>query len=100
MERPTLLRGISIEKDSHLRRLRRIEGQVKGISRMMDEDTYCVDVLTQVSAATKALQAVALELLDEHMAHCVADAARGGGSDMKAKLKEVNDAMARLLRSA
>jgi len=92
--------GYLHRKDSHLRRLRRIEGQVKGISRMMDEDTYCVDVLTQVSAATKALQAVALELLDEHMAHCVADAARGGGADMKAKLKEVNDAMARLLRSA
>ncbi len=92
--------GYLHRKDSHLRRLRRIEGQVKGISRMVDEDTYCVDVLTQVSAATKALQAVALELLDEHMAHCVADAARNGGTDVEAKLKEVNDAMARLLRSS
>lgn len=92
--------GYLHRKASHLRRLRRIEGQVKGISRMVDEDTYCIDVLTQVSAATKALQAVALELLDEHMAHCVADAARDGGADMEAKLKEVNDAMARLLRSA
>lgn len=92
--------GYLHRKDSHLRRLRRIEGQVKGISRMVDEDTYCIDVLTQVSAATKALQAVALELLDEHMEHCVADAARGGDANVEAKLKEVNDAMARLLRSA
>ena len=99
-EAPDSAPGYLHRKDSHLRRLRRIEGQVKGISRMVDEDTYCIDVLTQVSAATKALQAVALELLDEHMAHCVADAARGGGAVVEAKLKEVNDAMARLLRSA
>lgn len=97
---PDVTPGYLHRKDSHLRRLRRIEGQVKGISRMVDQDAYCVDVLTQVSAATKALQAVALELLDEHMAHCVADAARNGGTDIEVKLKEVNEAMARLLRSS
>jgi CsoR family transcriptional regulator, copper-sensing transcriptional repressor len=92
-------RGYSDTKDAHLKRLRRIEGQVRGIARMVEDDTYCIDVLTQVSAATKALQAVALGLLDEHMAHCVVNAARAGGEEQEAKLREASDAIARLVRS-
>jgi DNA-binding FrmR family transcriptional regulator len=88
--------GYSDHKDAHLKRLARVEGQVRGIARMVEEDKYCIDVLTQVSAATKALQAVALELLDEHMAHCVAGAT---GKDKAVKLKEASDAIARLVRS-
>ena len=71
--------GYSAEKSSHLKRLRRIEGQVRGLQRMIDEETYCIDILTQVSAATKALENVALSLLDEHLRHCVTDAALAGG---------------------
>ena len=82
-----------------IRRLRRIEGQVRGISKMVDDDKYCIDVLTQVSAATKALQAVALGLLDDHMAHCVVNAARAGGDEQELKLKEASEAIARLVRS-
>ncbi|MFT3873146.1 MAG: metal-sensitive transcriptional regulator [Nocardioides sp.] len=92
-------RGYSERKDDYRKRLRRIEGQVKGIARMVEEDAYCIDILTQVSAANKALQAVALGLLDEHMAHCVLDAARSGGPDGEAKLREASDAIARLVRS-
>jgi CsoR family transcriptional regulator, copper-sensing transcriptional repressor len=92
-------RGYAGTKDAHLKRLRRIEGQVRGIARMVEDDTYCIDVLTQVSAATKALQAVALGLLDEHMAHCVVNAARAGGAEQEAKLREASDAIARLVRS-
>lgn len=92
-------RGYSDTKDAHLKRLRRIEGQVRGIARMVEDDTYCIDILTQVSAATKALQAVALGLLDEHMAHCVVNAARAGGEEQAAKLREASDAIARLVRS-
>ena len=88
--------GYSERKDDHLRRLRRIEGQVRGLHRMVEEDKYCIDVLTQVSAATKALQAVALGLLDEHMAHCVAGAR---GAEQEAKLQEASAAIARLVRS-
>ncbi|MDX6266808.1 MAG: CsoR family transcriptional regulator, copper-sensing transcriptional repressor [Frankiales bacterium] len=88
--------GYSGSKASHLTRLKRVEGQVRGIARMVEEDKYCIDVLTQVSAATKALQAVALGLLDEHMAHCVAPAA---GDEQAAKLKEASEAIARLVRS-
>lgn len=92
------LHGYSADKDSILKRLRRIEGQVRGISRMVDEDQYCIDVLTQVSAVNKALEAVALKLLDDHLGHCVADAiAAGRGADDK--LKEASDAIARLVRS-
>ncbi|GAB2458582.1 metal-sensitive transcriptional regulator [Jatrophihabitans fulvus] len=91
--------GYHDRKDDYRKRLRRIEGQVKGIGRMIDEDKYCIDVLTQVSAVTKALQAVALGLLDEHMAHCVADAARSGGPEAEIKLREASDAIARLVRS-
>ena len=73
------MNGYSGNKDDHLKRLRRIEGQVRGIAKMVEDDKYCIDVLTQVSAATKALQSVALGLLDDHMAHCLVDAARAGG---------------------
>lgn len=91
--------GYSGTKDDHLKRLRRVEGQVRGISKMVEDDKYCIDVLTQVAAATKALQAVALGLLDEHMAHCVVNAARAGGSEQEQKLKEASEAIARLVRS-
>ncbi|WP_156756180.1 metal-sensitive transcriptional regulator [Actinokineospora sp. G85] len=91
--------GYSSKKDAHLRRLRRIEGQVRGLQRMVDEDSYCIDVLTQVSAATKALQSFALELLEEHMAGCVVDAARQGDEAAAAKVREAAEAIARLVRS-
>ncbi|MEU4424216.1 metal-sensitive transcriptional regulator [Actinoplanes sp. NPDC024001] len=83
----------------YLKRLRRIEGQIRGLQRMVDDETYCIDILTQVSAATKALQTVALGLLDDHLAHCVVDAARDGGPGADAKLKEASDAIARLVRA-
>jgi CsoR family transcriptional regulator, copper-sensing transcriptional repressor len=85
------------DKQALLGRLRRIEGQVRGVHRMVEEDTYCIDVLTQISAATRALQAVAIGLLEGHLAHCVVDAARGG--DPTPKVKEASDAIARLVRS-
>jgi len=91
--------GYADTKTSQLKRLRRIEGQVRGLQRMIDEDTYCIDVLTQVSAATKALEAVALSLLEEHLAHCVRDAIAHGGDDAEAKIKEASAAIARLVRS-
>jgi DNA-binding FrmR family transcriptional regulator len=80
-----------------LKRLRRIEGQVRGISRMVAEDKYCIDILTQISAASKALQSVALGLLDEHLANCVLEAARAGGAEEK--IGEASEAIARLVRS-
>lgn len=86
-------------KDAYLARLRRIEGQVRGIARMVEEEKYCIDILTQVSAATSALQSVALGLLDEHMHSCVLDAARQGGDEAQAKLDEASKAIARLVRS-
>jgi DNA-binding FrmR family transcriptional regulator len=86
-------------KGDYLKRLRRIEGQARGLQRMVEEEQYCIDILTQVSAMTKALQSVALGLLDEHMAHCVVDAAREGGHEAEFKLKEASDAIARLVRS-
>ncbi|SHG52980.1 DNA-binding transcriptional regulator, FrmR family [Jatrophihabitans endophyticus] len=91
--------GYAARKDDYAKRMRRIEGQVKGIERMIAEDKYCIDVLTQVSAVTKALQAVALGLLDEHMAHCVLDAARADSPEAETKLREASDAIARLVRS-
>src|SRR5262245_19748707 len=84
------------DKQALLGRLRRIEGQVRGVHRMVEEDTYCIDVLTQISAATKALQAVAVGLLEGHLAHCVVEAAREG--DPTDKVKEAADAIARLVR--
>lgn len=91
--------GYIENKDAVLKRLARIEGQVRGLQRMVDSETYCIDVLTQISAATKALQAVALELLEDHLSHCVADATRHGGAEADAKVKEASDAIARLVRS-
>ncbi|MFL6088876.1 MAG: metal-sensitive transcriptional regulator [Aeromicrobium sp.] len=87
------------DKAAVRKRLARIEGQVRGISRMVEDDTYCIDVLTQVSATTKALEAVALKLLEDHLAHCVVDAARAGGPEAQLKVKEASDAIARLVRS-
>ncbi len=95
----TVLPGYSGTKGDHLKRLARVEGQVRGIARMIEEDQYCIDVLTQVSAATKALQAVALGLLDEHLAHCLVSAVAAGGPERDAKLKEASVAIARLVRS-
>jgi DNA-binding FrmR family transcriptional regulator len=95
----TIVRGYTAKKDSHLKRLRRIEGQVRGLQRMVDEDKYCIDVLTQVSAATRALQAFSLELLEEHLGHCVANAIQAGGAEADAKVQEASDAIARLVRS-
>ncbi|MBC9226866.1 metal-sensing transcriptional repressor [Aeromicrobium sp. 636] len=91
--------GYADDKAAVLKRLARIEGQVRGINRMVEADTYCIDVLTQISATTKALEAVALKLLDEHLAHCVADAAAKGGPEADQKIKEASDAIARLVRS-
>ena len=91
--------GYIDRKDSHLKRLRRVEGQVRGLQRMVEEDTYCIDVLTQVAAATKALQAFSLELLDEHLAHCVVAAAARGGAEADEKVREASAAIARLVRS-
>jgi DNA-binding FrmR family transcriptional regulator len=86
-------------KDDYLKRLRRIEGQARGLQRMVEEEKYCIDILTQVSAMTKALQSVALGLLDEHLAHCVVDAARAGGPEAQEKVREASAAIARLVRS-
>jgi len=92
-------RGYEDDKAAYLKRLRRVEGQVRGIARMVEEDKYCIDVLTQISAVTKALQAVGLGLLDDHMAHCVVDAARTSPEDGAAKVAEASAAIARLVRS-
>jgi DNA-binding FrmR family transcriptional regulator len=91
--------GYTDDKAAVLKRLRRIEGQVRGLQRMVDEDTYCIDVLTQISAATKALESVALELLDGHLAHCVREAVATGGPEADAKVAEASAAIARLVRS-
>ena len=93
------MRGYTQDKDDYLRRLRRIEGQVRGIARMVEQDDYCIDVLTQVSAATKALEAVALGLLDEHLKHCVTEAITEGGQVADEKVAEASAAIARLVRS-
>ena len=91
--------GYAADKDAVLKRLRRIEGQVRGISGMVEDGRYCIDVLDQVSAVTRAIQGVALVLLDEHLAHCVADAVRVGGEEKEGKLAEASAAIARLVRS-
>ena len=91
--------GYIDNKEAVQKRLRRVEGQVRGIQRMVDEDRYCIEILEQVSAATKALQAVALELLDDHLAHCVSDAVRKGGNEAEEKLSEASAAIGRLVRS-
>ncbi|MFH9549452.1 metal-sensitive transcriptional regulator [Streptomyces sp. NPDC017435] len=96
---PGAVHGYHKQKDEHLKRLRRIEGQIRGLQRMVDEDTYCIDILTQVSASTKALQSFALQLLEEHLRHCVADAALRGGDEIDAKVEEATKAIGRLLRT-
>jgi CsoR family transcriptional regulator, copper-sensing transcriptional repressor len=88
-----------MDKDDLLRRLRRVEGQVRGLQQMVEDDRYCIDVLTQISAATKALQSVALGLLDDHMRHCVAAAVQQGGPEAEEKLTEATAAVERLIRS-
>lgn len=91
--------GYIADKDRYLARLKRIEGQARGIHRMVDEEKYCIDILTQISALTSALQSVALGLLDDHIRHCVVDAAKEGGEAAEVKLTEASDAIARLVRS-
>jgi len=91
--------GYIENKPAVLGRLRKIEGQVRGLQRMVDSETYCIDVLTQVSAVTRALESVALSLLEDHLSHCVADAVAEGGETADAKVKEASDAIARLVRS-
>jgi DNA-binding FrmR family transcriptional regulator len=96
---PPAPHGYITDKERYLDRLRRIEGQVRGVHRMVENEQYCIDILTQVSALTRALQAVALGLLDDHLKHCVLDAAHIGGDDADAKIKEASDAINRLVRS-
>ncbi|WP_350275120.1 metal-sensitive transcriptional regulator [Kribbella sp. HUAS MG21] len=91
--------GYIEDKDAYLRRLRRIEGQARGLQRMVDDEEYCIDILTQISAMTKALESVALGLLDDHLSHCVVDAAAAGGPEADRKIKEASAAIARLVRS-
>ena len=90
--------GYEMSKDDLLKRLRRIEGQVRGIAQMVEQDRYCIDVLTQVSAATKGLQSVAVGMFDDHLRHCVADAVASGGPDADRKLTEATAAVERLLK--
>lgn len=91
--------GYISDKNRYLARLKRIEGQSRGVHRMIEEDAYCIDILTQISALTAALENVALGLLDDHLRHCVVDAARTGGPDAEAKIKEASQAIARLVKS-
>jgi DNA-binding FrmR family transcriptional regulator len=93
------MRGYTQDKDAYAKRLRRVEGQVRGIARMIETDEYCIDVLTQISAATRALQAVSLSLLDEHLKHCVSEALTEGGQTADDKVREASQAIARLVRS-
>jgi DNA-binding FrmR family transcriptional regulator len=93
------MRGYAQDKDAYLRRLRRIEGQVRGLARMVEDDTYCIDILTQVSAVTRALQAVSIGLLEDHLGHCVTQAIEAGGPEAEEKVREAADAIARLVRS-
>ena len=93
------MRGYTQDKDAYLKRLRRIEGQVRGLQRMVEQDTYCIDVLTQISAATRALQAVAIGLLEDHLGHCVTEAIEEGGPDAQAKVREAAEAISRLVKS-
>lgn len=94
-----LTHGYIGDKARYLARMKRIEGQARGVHRMIDEDTYCIDILTQISALTKALEGVALGLLDDHLKHCVVDAAKQGGDEAETKLREASAAIARLVKS-
>jgi CsoR family transcriptional regulator, copper-sensing transcriptional repressor len=91
--------GYTQDKEDYLKRLRRIEGQVRGLQKMVEDDKYCIDILTQVSAVTKALQAVALGLLEDHLGHCVTEAIEQGGPEAQVKVKEAADAVSRLVKS-
>jgi DNA-binding FrmR family transcriptional regulator len=91
--------GYAHNKDDYLTRLRRIEGQIRGLQRMVEDDKYCIDILTQVAAATRALQSVALGLLEEHLSHCVVDAVAEGGDTAAMKVREASEAIARLVKS-
>ena len=91
--------GYADEKPAVRARLKRIEGQVRGINQMVEDDRYCIDVLQQITAVTRALQGVALRLLDDHLAHCVVNAVRAGGDEKEAKLREASEAIARLVKS-
>ncbi|QIZ33667.1 metal-sensitive transcriptional regulator [Saccharopolyspora sp. ASAGF58] len=93
------MHGYTQDKDNYLKRLARIEGQVRGLARMIEEDKYCIDILTQISAATRGLQAVSLRLLDEHLKHCVAEALSEGGKNADEKVREASEAIARLVKS-
>ena len=93
------MQGYSENKEEVQRRLRRIEGQIRGLQNMVEDDRYCIDVLTQISSATRALQGVAMSLLDDHLRHCVADAIASGSGDASDKLTEATAAVARLLKS-
>ncbi|GAB3533234.1 metal-sensitive transcriptional regulator [Arthrobacter tecti] len=103
MTQTTTEHGYTADKEAYLRRLKRIEGQVRGIARMVEEDKYCIDVLTQVSAVNKALHAVSIGLLEEHIAHCVVGAANesqttGDPAAVNEKVQEASAAISRLLR--
>lgn len=93
------VRGYISNKDDYLRRLRRIEGQARGLQNMVQDEKYCIDILTQVSAMTSALQSVALGLLEDHLNHCVVEAAQAGGREAEERIKEAADAIARLVKS-
>lgn len=96
---PEANHGYISDKKRYLTRLKRIEGQTRGLHRMIDEDTYCIDILTQISAVTSALENVALALLDDHLKHCVVRAAKAGGPDADEKIKEASEAITRLVKS-
>lgn len=93
------MHGYTSDKDAYGKRMRRIEGQVRGIARMIDEDVYCIDVLTQITAVTRALQTVAINLTEDHLNHCVANAARSSEEEGAAKIREAAEAIARLVKS-
>ena len=93
------MHGYTPNKDDYLKRLRRIEGQVRGLQKMVEDDKYCIDILTQVSAVTRALQSMSLGLLEDHLGHCVTQAVAEGGEVAELKVREASDAIARLVRS-
>ncbi|MCZ7537199.1 MAG: metal-sensitive transcriptional regulator [Acidimicrobiia bacterium] len=93
------MRGYSMNTDDLVRRLRRVEGQVRGIAQMVEDDRYCIDVLTQIAAATRALQSVAVGMLDDHLRHCVVDAAARGGDEADERISEATSAIERLIKS-
>lgn len=92
--------GYIQDKNRYLTRLKRIEGQARGIHRMIEEEVYCIDILTQISALNSALESVALGLLDDHLSHCVIKAAKKGGKEAETKIKEASAAIARLVKSS